>query len=77
MRTPKKTTQEQIDALDLQIEKVQANLDRLTDQREALMEKLKAERLSAIYELMTDNDISVSELEDLIKTHIEQGREVA
>lgn len=77
MRTPKKTTQEQIDALDIQIGKAQAHLDKLNGQREALLEKLKAERLSAIYELMTDNDISVGELENLIRSHIEQGQEVA
>lgn len=77
MRTPKKTTQEQIELLDAQIEKAQASLDKLTAQREALLDKWKAERLSAIYELMTDNDISVEELEEMIREHMEQNREVA
>lgn len=71
-RAPRKTTQEQLDIVNGQIEKLQVRLDELYNQRNNLEAKQKEEQLMELYNLMSENNLSITEIENLIKNHIQQ-----
>lgn len=80
-RAPRKTIQDQLDIVNGQIKKLQARLDELYNQRDGLEAKQKEEQLLDLYNLMSENNLSVFDIKSMIKEHIQlsnkQTEEVA
>ena len=69
-RAPRKTTQQQLDIINEQINKVQVHLNKLLQQKKALEEKHAEEQLLAIRNILNTNKLSIDELNDVIQNYV-------
>lgn len=65
-RGPRKTLEEQIQSLDVLIEKAKSRLDDLLEQREGLEQQRREEEVGRLYDLMVESGKTLEELEQYI-----------
>lgn len=74
-RGVRRTIEEQLDALNVQIARAERQLKALYDQKEELEKKQREEQAMYIYRLMSDNDVTMEELMEMIQN--KKSQEVA
>ena len=69
----KKTIEEKIEEKELLISELSENLEREKSELKVLLEKQKEQRTSQILSLMDKNNLSISDIEEILLQHFSQS----
>lgn len=63
----RKSYDEQLEALEVQISKIQGKLDSLLEQRDIILSKKREDELAELYQTLQDNDVTIDEVLNIIR----------